>query len=65
MSKIHGNGIDPIAVIDKYGADALRFSLEMGVSPGADVRMSEEKIESFRNFVNKIWKRLALRPDEP
>ena len=55
MSKSLGNGIDPIAVIDKYGADALRFSLEMGVSPGADVRMSEEKIESFRNFVNKIW----------
>ena len=55
MSKSLGNGIDPIEVIDKYGADALRFSLEMGVSPGSDVRMSEEKIESFRNFVNKIW----------
>jgi len=55
MSKSLGNGIDPIEVIEKYGADALRFSLEMGVSPGSDVRMSEEKIESFRNFVNKIW----------
>lgn len=55
MSKSLGNGIDPIAVIEKYGADALRFSLEMGVAPGSDVRMSEEKIESFRNFVNKIW----------
>ena len=55
MSKSLGNGIDPIEVIDKYGADALRFSLVMGVAPGSDVRMSEEKIESYRNFANKIW----------
>ena len=55
MSKSLGNGIDPIEVIDKYGADALRFSLVMGVSPGSDIRMSEEKIESYRNFANKIW----------
>jgi len=55
MSKSLGNGIDPIEVIDKFGADALRFSLVMGVAPGNDVRMSEEKIESFRNFANKIW----------
>ena len=55
MSKSLGNGIDPIEVIDKYGADALRFSLEMGVAPGSDIRMSEEKIESYRNFCNKIW----------
>ena len=55
MSKSLGNGIDPIEVIDKYGADALRFSLMMGVSPGSDVRLSDEKIESFRNFANKIW----------
>ncbi|MDY3027683.1 MAG: valine--tRNA ligase, partial [Candidatus Faecivicinus sp.] len=55
MSKSLGNGIDPIEVIDKYGADALRFSLVMGVAPGSDIRMSEEKIESFRNFANKIW----------
>ena len=55
MSKSLGNGIDPIEVIDKFGADALRFSLVMGVAPGSDIRMSEEKIESFRNFANKIW----------
>ncbi len=55
MSKSLGNGIDPIEVIDKYGADALRFSLVMGVAPGSDIRISEEKIESYRNFANKIW----------
>ncbi|MBQ3668580.1 MAG: valine--tRNA ligase [Clostridia bacterium] len=55
MSKSLGNGIDPIEVIDKYGADALRFSLEIGVAPGADVRMSVDKIETYRNFANKIW----------
>ena len=56
MSKSLGNGIDPIEVIDKFGADALRFSLVMGVAPGSDIRMSEEKIESFRNFANKMLK---------
>lgn len=55
MSKSLGNGIDPLKMIDKYGCDALRFSLAMGVSPGSDVRFSEEKIEGFRNFANKIW----------
>ena len=55
MSKSLGNGIDPIEVIDEFGADALRFSLVMGVAPGADVRMSREKIESYRNFANKLW----------
>ncbi len=55
MSKSLGNGIDPLDMIDKYGCDALRFSLAMGVSPGSDVRLSEDKIESFRNFANKIW----------
>ena len=55
MSKSLGNGIDPLEMIDKYGCDALRFSLAMGVSPGNDVRFSDEKIESFRNFANKVW----------
>ena len=55
MSKSLGNGIDPIQVIDQYGSDALRFSLVMGVAPGADVRLSNEKIETYRNFCNKIW----------
>ena len=55
MSKSLGNGIDPLEVIDKYGCDALRMSLAMGVAPGSDIRLSAEKIESFRNFANKIW----------
>jgi len=55
MSKSLGNGIDPIEMIDKFGADALRFSLVIGVAPGSDIRMSEKKIESYRNFANKIW----------
>ncbi|HZK21042.1 MAG TPA: valine--tRNA ligase [Oscillospiraceae bacterium] len=55
MSKSLGNGIDPLEVIDKYGADALRFALTTGNSPGNDMRFSDEKIESSRNFTNKIW----------
>ena len=55
MSKSLGNGVDPLEVIDKFGADALRFSLVMGVSPGNDTRYSEAKVESARNFANKIW----------
>ena len=55
MSKSLGNGVDPLEVIDKYGADALRFSLAMGVSPGNDTRYSDEKVESARNFANKVW----------
>lgn len=55
MSKSLGNGIDPIDIIDKYGADALRFSLALGISPGNDTRFSDEKAESARNFSNKIW----------
>ena len=55
MSKSLGNGVDPLEVIDKYGADALRFSLVMGVSPGNDTRYSEAKVESARNFANKVW----------
>ena len=55
MSKSLGNGIDPIEIIDKYGADALRFALATGNSPGNDMRFSDEKIEAARNFTNKIW----------
>ena len=55
MSKSLGNGIDPLKVIEKYGADALRFSLASGIAPGSDMRFSEGKIESCRNFVNKLW----------
>ena len=55
MSKSLGNGIDPLEIIDKYGADALRFALATGNSPGNDMRFSDEKIEAARNFNNKIW----------
>lgn len=55
MSKSLGNGIDPMEIIDKYGADTLRFSLVNGIAPGSDMRFSEEKIEGARNFMNKIW----------
>ncbi len=55
MSKSLGNGIDPLEIIDKYGADALRFSLASGIAPGSDTRFTEGKIESCRNFVNKLW----------
>ena len=55
MSKSLGHGIDPLVVIDKYGADALRFTLVTGNSPGNDMRYSEKKVEASRNFGNKIW----------
>ena len=55
MSKSLGNGIDPIEIIDQYGADALRFTLYTGNSPGNDTRFSAEKVEASRNFCNKIW----------
>ena len=55
MSKSLGNGIDPLDIIDKYGADALRFALATGNSPGNDMRFSDEKIEAARNFANKLW----------
>ena len=55
MSKSLGNGVDPLDVIDKYGADSLRFSLLQGVAPGNDTRYSDAKVEACRNFMNKIW----------
>ncbi len=55
MSKSLGNGIDPLKVIDQYGADALRFTLATGNSPGNDMRYSKDKVEASRNFANKIW----------
>src|SRR5690625_3367925 len=55
MSKSLGNGIDPMDVIDEYGADALRWFLTTGSSPGQDVRFSYEKMDSAWNFINKIW----------
>ncbi len=55
MSKSLGNGIDPLEVIDKYGADALRFTLASGNSPGNDMRFTDKKVEASRNFANKLW----------
>ncbi len=55
MSKSLGNGIDPLEVIDKYGADALRFTLITGNAPGNDMRFYYERVEASRNFANKVW----------
>ena len=55
MSKSLGNGIDPLEIIEQYGADALRFTLATGNSPGNDMRFSTERVEASRNFANKIW----------
>ena len=55
MSKSLGNGIDPLEMIDKYGADALRLSMIVGSTPGNDLRLYEEKIQGYRNFINKLW----------
>ena len=55
MSKTKGNVLDPLQLIDMYGADALRFALTIGNSPGNDQRLNEQKLESSRNFANKLW----------
>ncbi|MEE1137078.1 MAG: valine--tRNA ligase [Acutalibacteraceae bacterium] len=55
MSKSLGNGIDPLEIIDQYGADALRLTLATGNSPGNDMRFSDEKVSASRNFANKLW----------
>lgn len=55
MSKSLGNGIDPLEVIEQYGADALRMTLITGNAPGNDMRFYYERVEANRNFANKIW----------
>ncbi len=55
MSKSLGNGIDPLDVIEEYGADALRFTLVTGNTPGNDMRFYMERVEASRNFANKLW----------
>ena len=55
MSKSRGNVLDPLQVIDSYGADALRFALSTGTSPGNDTRTTADKLEAARNFANKLW----------
>jgi valyl-tRNA synthetase len=68
MSKTKGNVIDPLAVIDELGADALRFAVVNGVAPGADTRLGRARLEGARNFANKLWNAarfvLGARPDE-
>jgi valyl-tRNA synthetase len=63
MSKLKGNVLSPLDVIDEYGADALRFALTTGSAPGNDVRLSYQKLEASRNFANKLWNatRFVLR----
>ncbi len=68
MSKSLGNVIDPLAMIEKFGADATRLSLLLGNTPGNDFKLSEEKIAGFRNFTNKLWniaRFMLLNIDEP
>ena len=65
MSKSLGNGIDPLEMAEKYGADALRFNLITGNSPGNDMRFYVEKCEAMRNFANKIWNASRYRAHEP
>ena len=55
MSKSLGNGIDPLEIIDQFGANALRFTLITGNSPGNDMRFYMERVEFARNFANKLW----------
>ena len=55
MSKTRGNTMDPLELIDRYGTDALRFSLTTGTAPGNDIRFTESKVEAARNFANKVW----------
>jgi len=55
MSKSKGNVIDPLSVMERYGTDALRFTLAAMASPGRDIKLSEERIEGYRNFANKLW----------
>src|SRR5690606_12040422 len=55
MSKSRGNTVDPLDVVDRYGADALRWALVTGITPGNDVRLYDEKLEGARNFANKLW----------
>ena len=55
MSKSKGNVIDPLDIINKYGADSLRFTLISMAAPGRDVKLSEGRVKGYRNFLNKIW----------
>ena len=64
MSKSKGNVVDPLEVMDEIGADALRFTLTAMAAPGMDIPLSEGRMTGYRQFINKIWNALAVRPDE-
>ena len=64
MSKSLGNGIDPLEIIEKYGADALRITLVTGNAPGNDMRFYDERVEANRNFANKVWNASRFIPHE-
>ena len=55
MSKSKGNTVDPLGLIDKYGADALRFTMAAMESQGRDIKMDEKRVEGYRNFATKLW----------
>ncbi len=55
MSKSKGNTVDPLGLIDKYGADALRFTLAAMESQGRDIKLDEKRVEGYRNFATKLW----------
>ena len=61
MSKLLGNIIDPLTMIEKYGADATRLSLIIGAAPGNDVKLSEDRVRGYRHFANKIWNIAAFK----
>ena len=63
MSKSTGNVIDPLEMIDRYGCDALRFTLTSFAAMGRDIKLSEARIEGYRHFINKIWN--AAQPQYP
>jgi len=67
MSKVRGNVLNPIDTLEKYGTDALRFALTTGTSPGNDIRLSTSRLETSRNFANKLWNaaRFVVRSIEP
>ena len=60
MSKSKGNGVDPLALIDKYGADSLRLALIIGAAPGSDIAIGEKKVEGYSKFINKLWNAAKL-----
>ena len=64
MSKSSGNIIDPLDLIDRYGCDALRFTLAALAAPGRDIKLAESRVEGYRNFVTKLWNAARYRRDE-